>query len=84
MYALGAETGIVGGDDDINFAQHVLQISDQTRPIRIGRWRAIRRDARSVGRAHAMTWRPPAGAGPDEMKIAPETGIDLSFGSVER
>ena len=37
-----------------------------------------------VGCAQAMTLRPPAGAGPEGMKIAPETGIGSPLGSVER
>ena len=37
-----------------------------------------------VGCAQAMMLRPPAGAGPDGKKIAPETGIGSPLGLVER
>ena len=37
-----------------------------------------------VGWAQAITLRPPAGAGPGGMKIAPETAIGSPFSPVER
>jgi hypothetical protein len=62
-----------------------MSLRFQIRPARSGYSDGAQSGATpEVGCAQAMMWRPPAGAGPDGMKIAPETGIGSPFMPVER
>ena len=83
MDAVGAETGIIGSDDDVATAQHFAQAPDHAGDVRHERRRA-RGPTPKVGCAQAITLRPSAGAGPGGMKIAPETGIGWPLSPVER
>ncbi len=84
--AIGAETGIVGGDDDVALAKHFAQVPNQSCPIRIQRWRASRRDARSwVRPSDDIAAAGRRGAGRDEDRARDRDRLALqSGGAVEK
>jgi len=80
MHSGRPETRIVSGDHHIAARQHVGQTPDRAGEI------GHEQDSTTplVGCAQAITSRPPAGAGPGGMKMAPETAIGSPEGLVER